>query len=206
MSGSVVCWTYHFNHNVPKVESRQSMRNPASKEMISDSVELWDTDVCFLHIQLIGTNVRLPKIHKTLPEVDFESSRPPAKSESWNKPSRQCWAVLPTWQLCRNSFVWWMYEINLANRLSHAWVHFVTALASLLTDHRMSGLPSRFSYKHLITVCEQTCDNSPSDSSSSCLNWWSSRQRLATLYNCATVLFARSQYRPAHFPACPSMS
>ena len=27
--------------------------NPASKEMVSDSVELWETDVCFLHIQLL---------------------------------------------------------------------------------------------------------------------------------------------------------
>ena len=34
-----------------------------------------------------------------------------------------------------------MYEINIANRLSKALVQFVTALASLLTDHRMSGLP-----------------------------------------------------------------
>ena len=31
--------------------------NPASKEMISDSVELCETEVCFLHIQLIRTNV-----------------------------------------------------------------------------------------------------------------------------------------------------
>ena len=31
--------------------------NPASKEMISDSLELCETEVCFLHIQLIGTNV-----------------------------------------------------------------------------------------------------------------------------------------------------
>ena len=34
-----------------------SKNNPASKEMISDSVELCETEVCFLHIQLIGTNV-----------------------------------------------------------------------------------------------------------------------------------------------------
>ena len=27
------------------------------KEMISDSVELCETEVCFLHIQLVGTNV-----------------------------------------------------------------------------------------------------------------------------------------------------
>ena len=73
--------------------------------MISDSVELWDTAVCFLHIQLMGTNVRLPKIHKTSPEVDVESSRSPAKSESWNKTCRQCWAVLPTWEYCRHSCV-----------------------------------------------------------------------------------------------------
>ena len=31
--------------------------NPASKEMISDSVELCETEVCFLHIQIVGTNV-----------------------------------------------------------------------------------------------------------------------------------------------------
>ena len=61
---------------------------PASNEMISDSVELWDTDVCFLHIQINnGKDVRLPEIHKlSLSEVDSESSRSPAKSESWNKP------------------------------------------------------------------------------------------------------------------------
>ena len=92
--------------------------------MISDSVALWDSEVCFLHIQLMGTNVRLPKIHRTPSEVDFESSRSPAKSESWNKPSRQCWAVPPTRQHCRQSLVWWMHEINLAKHVSHAWVHF----------------------------------------------------------------------------------
>ena len=35
--------------------------NPTSNEMTSDSVELCETEVCFLHIQLIGTNVWLPK-------------------------------------------------------------------------------------------------------------------------------------------------
>ena len=40
--------------------------NPASNEMISDSAELWDTDVCFLHIQLVGTIVLLPKKKKRL--------------------------------------------------------------------------------------------------------------------------------------------
>ena len=34
-----------------------SMRKPASRETISASVELCEDDVCFLHIQLTGTNV-----------------------------------------------------------------------------------------------------------------------------------------------------
>ena len=66
------------------IKSRKGMPsnlNPASKEMISDSIELCETEVCFLHIQLIGTNVWLPKTHNVPPEVDFESSRSPAKSE-----------------------------------------------------------------------------------------------------------------------------
>ena len=74
--------------------------NPASKEMISDSVELCETEVCFLHIQLSGTNVWLPKTHNVPPEVDFESSRSPAKSESWNSPNLHCLGVFPTWQYC----------------------------------------------------------------------------------------------------------
>ena len=86
-----------------------SIRNPASREMIWDSAEPCDTEVCFLHIQLTETNVLLPNKHiRFLPEVDFESSRPPAKSESWNKHSLQCCVVFSTWQYCRNSFVWWM--------------------------------------------------------------------------------------------------
>ena len=39
-----------------------STRKPASNEIISDSVELCDTDVCFLHIQLMGTHVPLPTL------------------------------------------------------------------------------------------------------------------------------------------------
>ena len=82
--------------------------SPVSREMISDSVELCETAVCFLHTQLMGTNVWLPKTHNVPPEVDFESSRSPAKPESWNSPSLHCLAVLPTWQYCLYSHVWWM--------------------------------------------------------------------------------------------------
>ena len=100
-----------------------SILKPASKGMISDSVELCETEVCFLHIQLIGTNVWLPKIHNVPPEVDFEFSRSPAKSESWNRPNLQWFAVFPTWQYCLYELVWWMLEIKRDSRLSHALVH-----------------------------------------------------------------------------------
>ena len=50
-----------------------SVRNPASNAVISDSVELWDTDFCFLHIQQEETNVRHPNVHKIPPDVDFLS-------------------------------------------------------------------------------------------------------------------------------------
>ena len=86
-----------------------SMRKPASREIISASVELCETEVCFLHIQLTGTNVLLPKMQKSAPDVDFESSRSPAKSESWNNPNLHCCAACPTWQYCLNSHVWWMF-------------------------------------------------------------------------------------------------
>ena len=98
---------------------------------------------CSLNIQLIGTIVWFPKMHKVPPEVDFESSRSPAKSESWNSPNMHCLAVFPTWQYCLYSLVWWIYEINRFRRLSEALVHFVTDGARLFTDHRISSLPNR---------------------------------------------------------------
>ena len=60
-----------------------------------------------------------------------------------------------------------MYEIKRAKRLSQDFVHFVTARASLFTDHKISGLPVRAKYRHFRTICEQTVDNSPTDSCSS---------------------------------------
>ena len=53
-----------------------------TKEKISDSVVLCETEDRFLHVQLIGSNVRLPKMHGIPPEVYVECSRSTAKSES----------------------------------------------------------------------------------------------------------------------------
>ena len=69
----------------------------------------------FLHIRLFGTNVWLPKMHRIPPDVGLESSKSPAKSESWNNPNLQCCAVAPQ-QYCRCSHVWWMYAIKRAKR------------------------------------------------------------------------------------------
>ena len=70
-----------------------SMRKQDSKDIASDSVELCETDVCCLHIRLVGTKIRLLKMSKIPPDVDVESSTSPAKSESCNSTCLQCSAV-----------------------------------------------------------------------------------------------------------------
>ena len=124
-------------------KSSAGILNPASKEMISDSVICAKLKFVSYTSQLIGTNVWLPRTHNVPPDVDIDSSRSPAKWESWNSPSLHCVAVLPTWQYCLNSNVWWMQETKRHDRLSHVLVHFVIDRANLSTDHRISGLPIR---------------------------------------------------------------
>ena len=81
------CWFGLVRNDIPITKSQRSrggipsMRESASREMISASVEL-ETGVCFLHIHFVGTNVWPPKMHRISPDVDFESSRSLAKSES----------------------------------------------------------------------------------------------------------------------------
>ena len=95
-----------------------------------------------------------------------------------NNPYLRCCAVFPTWQYCSNSHV----------------VHFVTSLANL----RCQVVP--------FVPSTSSSDNSATNSSSSCLNWWLSMEGLETLNNCSTFLFANSQYCSTHFWACPSIS
>ena len=63
-----------------------------------------------------------------------------------------------------------------AKRLSQAFVHFVTARASLFTDHKISGstIPTCAKIEIFQNICAQTVDKSPADSFSSPPNWWSS--------------------------------
>ena len=60
------------------------MRRPASVETTSDSVELGETEVCFLHIQLRRTNVRLPKMIRVLPK-SILSLQDPQQSQRLGK-------------------------------------------------------------------------------------------------------------------------
>ena len=87
--------------------SNPPIRSRASRDMISDSVELCETELCFLHIQLVGTNVLLPKIHKTPPEVDLESSKVPQSLSLGMNPIYSAVPCFPH-DNSRKSFVWWM--------------------------------------------------------------------------------------------------
>ena len=75
-----------------------SMRKPAWREIISTSVELCETEVCFLHIQLTGRNEWLPNMLRIPADVQFKSLKFPAKPNSWNKPNLHRCAVSPTLQ------------------------------------------------------------------------------------------------------------
>ena len=162
--------------------SNPSNLSPVSREMISDSVELWETDVCFLHIQLIGTNVWLPKTHNVPPELDFESSRSPAKSESWNSPSLHCFAVFPTLQYCLYSHVYDEYMKSIDSGVCHRpwsilwWI--VRGYLLTIEYQVVQFLPSistseQFESK-LVTSLQQISFLLP-------LKWWSSMHGVDTL-------------------------
>ena len=68
----------------------QPILKPASSEMISDSVELSETAVCFWHIQLTATNVQLPKNTQTTRSL-FRVVK--IASKIWVGPSLQRWAT-----------------------------------------------------------------------------------------------------------------
>ena len=149
-----------------------------------------ESEVCFMHIQLIGTVAWLPKIHNVPPDVVFESSRSPTKSVTWSNPSMHRCAVFPT-----NNFA----GVHLYDECTRSKAPIVChKISSTLWPHEQ--------------VCSQTTKYQVSqyepntDSCSSSLNWWSSMHGVATLYNCWVVIFASSQYLATHFFASPSMS
>ena len=110
--------------------------------------EKCETEVCFLHIQLIGTNVWLPKIHKTPPDVDFESSRSPQNQSP--ETILVCIVVL----YFPHEKIAWIHmrdECMRSNVLSVCHKHW-----SIWWSHEQVCSPTRGKYRHLRTICEQT--------------------------------------------------
>ena len=182
------------NNQIPQLEKQEArLISVQSTEMISDSVELWETAVCFLHIQL----------------CEFQKSTMFLQKWIWIFKIAKDVRVLKQSQsalFCSGthiSHVWWTSEINQFRRLSHALVHFVVERASLFTDHKMSRRPILAKCKHFRTIWEHVVDNSPTDFISSSLKWWSSMHGADALWSCWVVLFANSQNRSTHFFAWP---
>ena len=99
----------HFKNQIPKIKSWNSIHAWTCIERNNFSFfwTVWNWCL-FLALQLVGTNVWLPTMHNVPPDVDFESSRSPAKSKSWNSPNLHCLAVFPSWQYCLGSHVRWL--------------------------------------------------------------------------------------------------
>ena len=89
------------------------MRNPASKELISESVEMWDTGSLLLAHPTDGEIVRLPKMLKDSPRGRFRVLKGRQQSLSL-----EINPVDNAEQCCPHDNI--VYGINLANRLSHA--------------------------------------------------------------------------------------
>ena len=68
--------------------------NPTSKEMISDSVEQCETEVCFLRIRHYE-NVWIPKMHNVPREVDFEPQNLPHNRRLETVPVCIVWKYYP---------------------------------------------------------------------------------------------------------------
>ena len=172
----------------PRTETNRSHRsragipsylNPASKEMISNSVELCETAICFLHIQLIGTNAWLPTTHNVPPEVDF-----------WFVKISRKIGVLKQSEpalFCSVSHMTTLFVITwLMNVRDQTIQSFVTSFGQLRNRpckliQRFSGLPIRANHKQFRIIWEDTFGNSPKVFNSSSLKWWSSMHGADTL-------------------------
>ena len=150
--------------------------------MISDPVELCETEVCFLHIQLIGTNVRLPKNAQCSTRSGFWIFQISCKIGVLKQSQSALFGSVTHMTIL---FVF-TCVMNIRNQSTSGvchrlWSYFVMDRASLFTDQRISGLQIRAKHKHLRTIWKQTFDNSPTDFNPSSLKWWSSMHEVETL-------------------------
>ena len=162
---------------------KPTIRNPASKDMISDSVELWDADVsCTSNSwrQMFGFRIE----HKTPSRGWFWILNVPAKSESWKNPNRQCSAVFPTLTILT-------VVICVMNVWNYSGQTSVTSLSPFcdwsgkFVDWPQNVRSTNSGQVQAFPNDAHTSDNSPTDSSSSFLFWWSSKQGLETWNSCS---------------------
>ena len=139
----------------------------ASNEIMSAVVQLF---FFFLQVQLIDTFVWLPKVQNTLPDVDLESARSHAKSESWKKTQPALWCSVSHIAVLSVT----TFKIDVGNQSGQA---FITGFVPLVID------PVRCFKDHiqaLRTMVTTNFDSSPTVCNSSHLNWWSSKRRVET--------------------------
>ena len=105
------CWNVvrrmqHFHNQVPKIKRGNFVHAETSVQRDNFRFGCAVRHCClFLTHPTYGYKCSTSEDAQVSPEVDFESSRSPAKSESWNNPNRRCCAVVPTWQYCLQSLV-----------------------------------------------------------------------------------------------------
>ena len=94
------------NNQIPQLE--RSNLNPASKEMFL--ILLNCAKLKFVSYTSNWLEQMYDFQNRTMFHQKWISNLQdlPAKSESWNSPNLHCLAVLPTWQYCLYSHVWWM--------------------------------------------------------------------------------------------------
>ena len=162
---------------------KPSNLSPVSNEMISDSVELWETAVCFLHIQLIGTKCMTSKNAQcSLEKWIWNLQDLLRKSESWNKSQSALFSSIIHHDniVCIHKYDEYLKSID-SGVCHRPWSILLWIVRAYLLTIDYLVLPIRAKYKHFSTLWEHTCDNSPTGFVSSSLKWWSSMHGVDTL-------------------------
>ena len=157
-----------------------------------NSTFVWDTDGCFVHIQLMGTNVRLPTKH-----WDFKIS-----IKFWVLEQSQSTMLRRVCHMTISSVIIGVMNVCCQTSLTSATGSCPYCDCSWKFVCRPKNVKSTRSCKKtrisrqfvsiLLTILQ--------------LKWWSSKQGVEALYNCSVSLFASRQDLSTIVFACPSMS
>ena len=204
MSCSVVCRKQHFNHPVPKIESRQSIH-------AQSSIQRNDFRFCrsvgyrclllahhwwgqmfgfriFIRLSQTSPQGRQQSLSLEMNPVDNAVQCYPHDNIVGIRLCDECVkSILPNVCHMPESILWLLLQV--------CWPTTECLVFRFVPSTSMS-----------IQFVSKLFVSSPIDSSSSCLNWRSSKQGLDTLFHCSTFLFVSSKYRSTHFWECPSMS